>query len=489
MPDIYNIVLFGTGILSGVIAVWLFYRSKIKSMTEKLKLEGQLKLTSLEEKLAFREALLEDYKSRLTELEEALLENSAGVKDLVGAKAALEQEITRIPKLENRLRENYLTIEKQQQANTRLEKQVVELTTLRELEERAAKEKIKNLNETRKHLEIEFQNLVNKIFEKQQQKFDKMSEAGLSRLLNPLSEKIGVFKKRVEEVYDKEARDRAALVNEIQHLKDLNLQISREAINLTNALKGDSKIQGNWGEMILEKVLEGSGLQKGREFEVQVSLKGKNGQRFQPDVIIRLPDKRDIIIDSKVSLTAYERLHSASSSQERKKAFKEHADSVRRHFQNLSAKKYDELKGLQTLDFVLMFIPIEAAYLVLIEKAHHLFNEAYQQNIIIVSPASLMVSLRVIQDIWRTEQQNRNAREIARKAGGLYEKFVGFVTVLEDVGLSLAKAQEAYQVAHNRLSIGRGNLVRRAQTMRKLGIQVKKELDPALLEKAEGELN
>jgi len=486
MPDIYSIILFTAGILFGVIAAWLFYRLRLKSMAEKFKLVGQLQLTSLEEKLAFGEIALQDYKLRLSELEGALIKNSAGLRDITAVRAALEQELTRIPKLENRLRENYLTIERQQQANTRLEKQVVELTTVRQLEERQAKEKIKNLNETRKQMEVEFQNLVNKIFEKQQQKFDKMSGAGLSRLLNPLSEKIGVFKKRVEEVYDKEARDRAALVNEIHHLKDLNLQISREALNLTNALKGDSKIQGNWGEMILEKVLEGSGLKKGREFEVQVNLKGENGQRFQPDVIIRLPDKRDIIIDSKVSLTAYERLHSASSSQERKMALKEHADSVRRHFQKLSAKKYDELKGIRTLDFVLMFVPIEAAYMILMEKAHYLFNEAYQQNIIIVSPASLMVSLRVIQDIWRTEQQNRNAREIASKAGGLYEKFVGFVIVLEEVGLSLAKAQEAYQLAHNRLSIGRGNLVRRAQAMRKLGIQVKKELDPALLEKAEG---
>ncbi len=260
--------------------------------------------------------------------------------------------------------------------------------------------------------------------------------------------------------------------------------ISEDAINLTNALKGQSKTRGSWGEMILERVLEESGLHKGREYEVQVMYASDEGQRRHPDVIVHLPEGKDIVIDSKVSLTAYEKYCSADTDEKREKRLKEHLISIRTHIKDLSEKRYEELEGITTLDFVLMFLPIEGAFWTAIESEQGLFNEAFNKNIMLVSPSTLLATLRIINNIWRYEDQNKNAMIIAKKAGDLYGKFVGFVEALEDVGQKIGKAQESYKTARDRLSKGKGNLVRRTEELKQLGVKAQKELPAELIAQA-----
>ncbi|MBQ0756303.1 MAG: DNA recombination protein RmuC, partial [Amphritea sp.] len=305
----------------------------------------------------------------------------------------------------------------------------------------------------------------------------------LGSLLTPLKDQLGEFKRKVEDVYDKEAKDRRSLYEQITHLKELNQQMSVDAVNLTNALKGESKTQGNWGEVILERVLEQSGLRKGYEYETQVSL-NEEGQRYMPDVIIRLPDDKDVIVDAKVSLTAYEQYCSTDETVLQDRALTEHLQSIRNHIRGLSEKAYQNLEGVRSLDFVLMFIPVEGAFLLALQQDKELFSSAYERNIILVSPSTLLVTLRTINNIWRYERQNRFAQEIAHRGGELHDKFVGFVESLDDVGRHLGRTQNAFDTAHKRLSSGRGNLVNQAASLHKLGVKNKKELDKTLAQSA-----
>jgi len=361
---------------------------------------------------------------------------------------------------------------------------IAELTTLLDDERKQSAEKIALLNDARDQLKIEFQNLAQRIFDDKSQKFAEQNRVNMDHLITPLRHQIGDFKKRVEDVYDKESRDRASLQTEIHHLKELNQRISKEALNLTRALKGDSKARGNWGEVVLERVLEASGLQKGREYETQVSLKDSDGKRYLPDVIVRLPQGKDVVVDAKVSLNDYEIYYSAEDPQQKEMALKAHIEAIRTHIRSLAGKSYEDLEGVRSLDFVLMFIPIEAAFMAAVDQDRGLFGEAFDKNIMVVSPSTLLVTLRTIENIWRHEYQNRHAIEIAKKAGLLYDKFVGFVDALEDVGQKLDKAKEAYKTASDRLVNGRGNLIRRTQELKTLGVKAGKELPKQLLEAA-----
>jgi DNA recombination protein RmuC len=376
------------------------------------------------------------------------------------------------------------TVELQREAS-QLRARIAELATLLDDERKQSAEKIALLNEAREQLKSEFQNLAQRIFEDKGQKFAEQNRMTMDHLITPLRDQIGDFKKRVEDVYDKESRDRASLQTEIHHLKELNQRISKEAMNLTRALKGDSKARGNWGEVVLERVLEASGLQKGREYETQVHLKDGKGKRYQPDVIVRLPQGKDVVVDAKVSLNDYEVYYSAEDADQKETALKAHIESIRTHIRSLAGKSYEDLEGVRSLDFVLMFVPIEAAFLAAVEKDRGLFAEAFDQNIMVVSPSTLLVTLRTIENIWRHEYQNRYAIEIAKKAGGLYNKFVGFVEALEQVGQQLDRAKDAYQTASDRLVNGKGNLIRRTQELKALGVKAGKELPKHLLEIAE----
>ena len=286
----------------------------------------------------------------------------------------------------------------------------------------------------------------------------------------------------MESAYNEESKERYSLIKEIRNLQELNARISKDAINLTNALKGESKTQGAWGEIILERVLEKSGLVKGREYEVQVSMKNEEGRRFQPDVVVHLPDGKAVIIDAKVSLTAYERYCSSEDDIERAESLKLHIQSMQAHIRQLGDKDYHNLEGVKTLDFILLFIPIEAAFSLAVQANNDLFSDAFDRNIVMVAPSTLLATLRTIQNIWRYEHQNKNAQEIANKAGALYDKFVNFVSDLENIGTRIESTQAAYRDAHNKLISGKGNLVRRAEGMRELGAKVSKSLPQNLVD-------
>jgi DNA recombination protein RmuC len=343
------------------------------------------------------------------------------------------------------------------------------------------REKLQLLNESREQMTLQFKSLANDILEQKGKAFGESSREGLQALLKPLSERIQQFEKKVEESYDKEARERFSLVNEINKLSEMNARISAEAVNLTNALRGESKTQGVWGEMILETVLERSGLVKGREYDVQVSLKTEDGKSYQPDVIVHLPENKQVIIDAKVSLNAYERFCNEEDEELRKKYLRQHIDSIRGHIRGLAEKSYQNLKDVQSLDFVMMFLPVEAAFTAAVHHDERLFQEAFEKNICLVGPSTLLATLRTIQSIWRHEYQNRNALDIAQRAGVLYDKFVAFIEDLEDVGKRIDQAHIAYDSAHRKLSSGRGNILGNIEKLKKLGARASKQLPRQLL--------
>jgi DNA recombination protein RmuC len=357
------------------------------------------------------------------------------------------------------------------------------VSATREQEQKSSAEKLKLLEQAKNDLSKEFENLANRIFDEKSEKFTKLNKSSVDLTVNPLRQQIKEFKERVEFVYDKESKDRQSLLSEIGHLKNLNNQISQDAVNLTKALKGESKTQGNWGEVILEKVLEESGLRKGHEYQAQSSFTDDDGRRKSPDVIVHLPDEKDIIIDSKVSLTDYERYCSEGDESLRKAHLKAHVSSIKTHVKRLSVKGYEQLEGVKTLDFVLLFIPIEAAFLSAFEQDPALFRDAYESNIIVVSPTTLLATLRTIQSIWRYERQSKNAEEIASQAGKLYDQIALLSSSMLDVGKHLDNAHKAHDKAISQLSSGRGNLLGRAEKLEKLGAKTKKTLPKILVDK------
>jgi len=332
---------------------------------------------------------------------------------------------------------------------------------------------------------MEFENLANRIFEAKGNQFTEQNKEKLNEILNPLREQINKFEQKVEETNKESIRGNASLREQLSMLKDMNQQITQEAKNLTEALKGQSKTQGNWGEFILESILEKSGLVKGREYVVQESLTTESGKRFQPDVIIKLPENKSIVIDSKVSLVAYERFVSSEDEQEKQLALREHINSLRSHTKNLSLKNYQNLYQLESLDFVLMFMPIEPAFALAVQNDPSIFNDAFEQNIVIVSPSTLLATLRTISSIWRQESQNKYALEIAKQSGDMLDKFAAFVDDLISVGKGLVNAKDNYDKAMNKLTEGRGNLISRSEKIKKLGAKASKSLPPGLLNRAD----
>ncbi|GAB3381344.1 DNA recombination protein RmuC [Spongiibacter taiwanensis] len=346
-------------------------------------------------------------------------------------------------------------------------------------------EKITLLNDARKQLTEQFEQLANRIFDEKTQRFQRSSQDSLELSLKPFREQLKDFRTRVDHIYDSENRERGELREQLKSLQDMNRSISREAQNLTKALKGDNKAQGNWGEVILERVLEESGLHKGREYETQASFADESGRRRQPDVIVHLPEDKDIIIDAKVSLIAYERYCSAEDEAERAAALREHIQSVRQHVSGLSTKAYQHIEAIRSLDFVFIFIPIEAAFMAAFEHDPDLFRSAYEKNIIVVGPTTLLATLRTVQSIWRYERQNRNAEKIAAEAGALHDQFALVVESLEEIGKHLERGQGAYDKTLKRMTEGRGNLVGRVARLEALGAKVKKQLPSALVERAD----
>ena len=340
---------------------------------------------------------------------------------------------------------------------------------------------LKLVQDAKQSLSQEFENLANRIFDEKHTKFSEQSKQALETSLSPLRRDLGDFRKQVSTAYDKENTDRNRLAGQISELQKQTLKISSDASNLANALKGDNKQQGNWGEFVLEKLLDDSGLTKGREYETQVALKDEEGNRRNPDVIIRLPEGKDIIIDAKASLTDYERYFHAEDEQSQQLCLKQHLNSLRSHIKGLNVKNYEQLENVNSLDFVLIFIPVESAFMLALDNDPDIMREAYDKSIILVSPSTLMVTLRTIKNLWRYADQNINAQQIAEKAGALYDLFVLHVEALEDIGKHMDKSKDAYETAFKRLSTGRGNLVKRSEELKALGAKTKKVLPDKLL--------
>ena len=340
---------------------------------------------------------------------------------------------------------------------------------------------LKLVQDAKQTLSQEFENLANRIFDDKQSKFSEQSKQALETSLSPLRRDLGDFRKKVSSAYDKENADRNRLAGQISELQKQTMKISSEAASLATALKGDNKQQGNWGEFVLEKLLEDSGLSKGREYETQVALKDEQGKRRNPDVIIRLPEGKDIIIDAKTSLLNYERYFNAEDELERQEFLKNHLNSLRAHIKGLDIKNYEKLETINSLDFVLIFIPVESAFMLALDNDPDIMREAYDRGIILVSPSTLMVTLRTIKNLWRYADQNINAQQIAEKAGALYDLFVLHVEALEEIGKHIDKSKDAYDTALKRLSTGRGNLVKRSEELKTLGAKTKKAIADKLL--------
>ncbi|WP_139707844.1 DNA recombination protein RmuC [Aeromonas allosaccharophila] len=348
----------------------------------------------------------------------------------------------------------------------------------------AAAEKLQLQQEAEQRLSQQFENLANRIFEQNSGNFRELNQNSLDLLLTPLKEQLEGFRRQVGETHAQETAQRHSLKFELERLAELNARMTEEAAALTRALKGDSKQQGNWGEVVLARILSECGLREGHEYHTQVNIEVEKGKRYQPDVIVHLPQEKDIIIDAKVSLTAYERWYNADDELEKAVALKEHVASVRNHIRELGRKDYQQLPGVRTLDYVLMFVAVEPAFLTAMEADPSLVRYGLDNNILLVSPTNLMVALRTIENLWRYERQNQNARQIAERAGRLYEKLRLFVEEMQQMGGSLHKAQESYDKAMGRLVNGRGNLIAQVERFRELGVEVTKSLPEPLVERA-----
>jgi DNA recombination protein RmuC len=407
--------------------------------------------------------------------------------DLSGTVAVLEERVlARDTEIEQQSRRALRLDEElgliKDKAN-RYREQIVQLETILDQERQQTTEKLALLNDSREQMTLEFKSIANEILEEKSQKFTVRNRESIAEILKPLNEKIQHFEKKVEETFDRESKERFSLAKEIRSLQELNTRISEDAVNLTNALKGESKTQGTWGEVILESILEKSGLVKGREYQTQVSLKADDGSRAQPDVIVHMPENKHIIIDAKVSLKAYEALCSEDDPVRREELLKQHVQSLRSHVKTLSSKDYQNLMSLNSLDFVLLFMPVEAAFSVAVQQDGELFTNAFEKNIILVGPSTLLATLRTIQNIWRYEHQSQNAIEIANRAGALYDKFVAFVVDLEEIGGRIEATQKSFDKAHNKLISGKGNLVTRIEKLKLLGARAsKKQADQVLLQ-------
>lgn len=433
------------GIVIGIALGWLFSANKRK--TEVASLQSQLQESEMEK--VTDTAAAEKNKSIAEDRYEQLLKDYGIIdSDLKNERVKSEELGKRISKAEAEYR-------------SLLEKLNTQKAEMEELQ---------------KKFSTEFENIATRILKNQSQEFTEANLKNIGNVLNPLKEKISEFEKKVSEAYDKELRDKVSLREEVKKLYELNSKISEEANNLTKALKGDSKKQGNWGELVLDKIMERSGLTKGAEYETQFSTTSEDGKRIQPDVVVFLPDKKHIIIDAKVSLVAYENFVNTNDENERQKFLKEHIGSIRTHIKELSDKNYQSSKDLNSPDFVLLFIPIESSFGVAVQQDQQLFSYAWDSRIVIVTPSTLLATLKTISSIWKQENQTRNAMEIARQGGALYDKFIGFVNDLEKIGKGINQLHESYDEAMKKLQTGSGNLINKVESIKKLGIKTSKQL-------------
>jgi DNA recombination protein RmuC len=410
-----------------------------------------------------------------------LLRRAGVASDLAALRERLTIREQRVGELEGELSATRARLEQESLGRTAAE---TALGTLRE----SATDRIQMLTEAKESLSNQFKSLANDILEEKSKRFSEQNQESLGSLLDPLKLQIGEFKAKVEEVYVQEGKDRVELKKQVEMLAELNRTIGDEARNLTSALKGSNKIQGNYGELVLEKVLEASGLRKGHEYHVQVSHTNDEGRRLQPDVVIELPGDRRLVVDSKISLDAYQEAVNAADDASREAHLKAHIASLQAHVRGLSDKNYQQLYGLKSLDFVIMFVPLEPAFMMAVTHQRDLFGDAWNRNVLLVSPSTLLFVVRTVAHLWRQEAQTRNAQEIAEQGASLYDKLVGFVEDLDDLGNRLKQAQKSYNDAYKKLSTGNDNAIRQSQKLVKLGVKPKKSLPEAIVNASKQDL-
>lgn len=441
--NLIAIIALIIGVILGGLILWLILRQRIALLQEKINLS------------------FNSYESIIANLKESIAKAEQELK----TQANSYDE--KIEILKSRYDENI----EHEKSNSQLIQE--QLQNEFSIKEENLKEKIELLETSKDRLKVEFENLANKLFEENAKK----STNNLTQLLNPFKDQLSNFGKRVDDIYNEETKQRVSLLTEIKNLKSLNQQISQDALNLTKALKGENKTQGDWGELILSKILEQTGLREGIEYSTQGSYTNEQGKRLRPDVIVHLPQDKDIVIDSKVSLTAYVKYSESENEIEKDNAQKELIKSIYTHIKQLGQKSYENIDEVKTLDFVIMFIPIEGAFMLAASKDNNLFKTAFESNIMLVSPSTLFATLRTIENIWRYEHQNENALLISKKAADLYDKFANFVTDIENIGTNITRTQKAYDDALNKLSTGKGNLLRRSEEFIELGVKAKKRID------------
>ncbi|MCZ4281589.1 DNA recombination protein RmuC [Kiloniella laminariae] len=481
--DLTTLLLGGLVGLTITALISLVFILKNRSTISELQTENR-SLTKRQDELLLERIQQAELFTKLADDREELRET---LTDVASRAAAEEQKATRIPELLEKQQQLETELANKREIIARLENRDAESRTTLQKEREAQTEKLQILDEARQKLTEQFENLANRILEEKSRKFTEQNKQGLEVLLNPLKENIVSFQKKVEETYDKESKERFSLHREVERLAQLNKQVSEDTHNLTRALKGQSQTQGAWGEMILEMVLEKSGLTKGREYSVQQSMHNEEGKRYRPDVVVHMPNGKDIVIDSKVSLTAYERLHSADDDTQSTTYLAEHIVSIQNHVRDLSRKSYHELDGIRSLDYVLLFMPIEGAFSIAVQQQPDLVGQALEKNVVIVTPSTLLLALRTVENIWRYEDQNQNAQKIANSAGKLYDKFVGFAEDLNKVGDFIGKAQKSHGDALNKLKDGTGNILRRVDQLQKMGAKTSKSLPANLTEFLEGD--
>ncbi len=471
----------------GITTAWL--RQKHHFVLQMAQQEQHAELSVLEAKLESQQmteqgirAELEKAQQELNELDDERDKSAFEQKQLHGKLMAAMEKLRYFDAIKQERDQYSHDLSENKRLSAQLETELREQVARYQQEDIANKEKLSLLEKAEERLKQQFEQLANQLFEVKTAKVDQQNKQSLEGLLSPLKEQLEGFKKQVNDSFSQEAKERHTLVHELKNLQRLNEQMTKEAVNLTQALKGDNKQQGNWGEVVLARVLAESGLREGHEYQTQVSLQNDAGKRYQPDVIVHLPQEKQVVIDSKMALVAYERYFHAETDQQRDKALSDHLLSLRAHIKGLSQKDYHQLKGIQSLDYVLMFIPVEPAFQIAVQTDPSLVKEAMEQNIILVSPTTLLVALRTIDNLWRNERQNQNAKVIADKASKLYDKLRLFIDDMEGLGASLDKANQNYQGAMNKLATGRGNVIRQAESFKQLGVEVKKPISPNVLE-------
>ncbi|WP_413113022.1 DNA recombination protein RmuC [Thaumasiovibrio sp. DFM-14] len=478
------VAMAASSAFTGAVAAWIV-NNRARQREALLKQERNAAQALGDERRSQLQAQLLARQTELDEMDVVADRLNGELRQMHARLASAAEKLRQLESIKQERQHYHDQLDNARSANAGLEADLREQEARHSEEHKAMQEKLHLLENAEQRMREQFEALANQLFEQKSRSVDEQNKLSLEGLLGPLKSQLEGFRKQVDDSFGREAQERHTLVHEINNLKKLNEQMAQEAINLTQALKGDNKAQGNWGEVVLAKVLESCGLREGYEFTTQTSLTSVDGKRYQPDVIVNLPQEKQVVVDAKMSLVAYERYYNADTFAEQELALSEHVASLRGHMRGLSKKDYQQLQGIRSLDYVLMFVPVEPAFQVAVAAEPALVSEAMEHNIMLVSPTTLMVALRTIANLWRYENQNQNAKQIADRAAKLYDKLRLFVDDMEQVGQSLDRATQGYRGAMNKLVVGRGNLIRQAEGFKALGVEVKRNISPQLVAESE----